>query len=574
MFFVWPACFRFVLFVVYAIIGGMAMTYRPVDRDQEFLLPPNMVDWLAPDHLVWFVIEAVARLDTAAFHRLAKLGGVGRRGYDPDMVLTLFVYAMAHGVSSSRRMERLCATDVAFRVICAQDVPDHTVLARFRKKHQDALAGLLTKSLMLAAELGMVSLGVVALDGTKISGNASKEANRTEAGLRKLADEYLDTVAQTDAAEDGLFGEDSRGDETPPGTHDRTGRAERIDAALGQIAERRAREQEVSDEQAAKARAAEEAFAAGHKKWGHFPKGTDMVLIAKISWQRARDEASERYERRTRARERGEACGSTPPVPPDEHCRVRDAWGKYQARAAAAETAAHAAAADTSTSGGTGTASTDVGEKAGGKDKEPKANMTDPESRIMKTRNGWIQGYNGQTAASSDGFILYTRAMQDTNDTGQFIPTMNAVTTIAGQLAEHTGRADLAQVGILLADAGYDSDSNLAAPGPDRLIADCKRHTLNRRAETDPADGDPPDEATVREKMNHRLRTDDGKQLYKQRAPIIETPNAWIKDGRGLRQFSRRGQAAADSELGFAAAVTNLLKINTGGITATRLATG
>src|SRR3954469_6240123 len=168
---------------------GVARTYRLVDREQEFLLPPSMIDWLDEDHLVWFVIEAVTRLDTTAFHRLAKLGGVGRQGYDPDMVLTLFVYAMAHGVSSSRQIERLCHTDVAFRVVCAQDVPDHTVLARFRQNHQDALTGLLTESLVLAAELGMVSLGTVALDGTKIAGNASRDANRGERHLRRLAEQ-------------------------------------------------------------------------------------------------------------------------------------------------------------------------------------------------------------------------------------------------------------------------------------------------------------------------------------------------------------------------------------------------
>ena len=120
----------------------------------------------------------VERLDTARFHRRAKLGGVGRRGYDPDMLLTLFVYAMAQGVCSSRRIERLCHTDVAFRIVCAQDVPDHTVLARFRQQHQDALSGLLTETLVLAAELGMVSLGVVAFDGTKIAADASRDANR------------------------------------------------------------------------------------------------------------------------------------------------------------------------------------------------------------------------------------------------------------------------------------------------------------------------------------------------------------------------------------------------------------
>jgi transposase len=183
-------------------IEFVARSYRPVDREQEFLLPPSMTDWLPDDHLVWFLIAAVERLDTSRFHGRAKLGGVGRRGYDPDMLLMLLVYAMAHGVRSSRQIERLCHTDVAFRIICAQDVPDHTVLARFRQQHEDALIGLLTETLLLAAELGMVSLGVVAFDGTRVAANASRDANRGEATLRRLAEEYVGAVAETDAAED------------------------------------------------------------------------------------------------------------------------------------------------------------------------------------------------------------------------------------------------------------------------------------------------------------------------------------------------------------------------------------
>ncbi|MEW2479049.1 transposase, partial [Mycobacterium sp. NPDC049093] len=110
----------------------MARGYRPVARDQEFLLPPNMVDWLPEDHLVWFVIEVVEQLDTTAFHTNRKLGRAGRRAYDPDMLLALLIYAYASGQRSSRRIEQLCSDHVAFRVLCAQDAPDHTSIARFR----------------------------------------------------------------------------------------------------------------------------------------------------------------------------------------------------------------------------------------------------------------------------------------------------------------------------------------------------------------------------------------------------------------------------------------------------------
>jgi transposase len=505
----------------------MARTYRPVDREQEFLLPPSMVDWLPEEHLVWFVIEAVNRLDTAAFHRRAKLGGVGRRGYDPDMLLTLFVYAMAHGESSSRRIERLCHTDVAFRIICAQDVPDHTVLARFRKNHEAALTDLLTESLVLAAELGMVSLGVVAFDGTKIAGNASREANRSEAHLRRLAEGFVDTLAEADAAEDALFGEDNRGDELPEAVRDRTGRGERIGRALEQVTARREAATRAEAEQADRVRACERAVAEGTKGRGRYPKGADRAAMAKLRWQRERAQAQDRYESWQRARERGEPRRGSPAVPPDEHYRVRQAWAAYQAEAEAAASKS-TDAADTS-----GQPSS-----TGDPDRRFTANLTDPDSRLLKTRNGWIQGYNCQTATSDDGFIVSARATTDANDVEQFIPTMNDVTATAQHLADRTGRDDLT-VGTMIGDAGYDSENNLAAEGPDRLIADGKRHTVDQRAANDPATGDPPEHASAREKMNHRLRTPEGHALYKRRAPMVEAPNAWLKDGRGLRRFSR-----------------------------------
>jgi transposase len=546
----------------------VAKSYRPVDRAQEFLLQPSMLDWLPGDHLVWFVIEAVHRMDTAAFHRLARLGGVGRRGYDPDVLLTLFVYAMAHGESSSRRIERLCHTDVAFRVVCAQDVPDHTVLARFRKNHERALTELLSQSLVLAAELGMVSLGVVAFDGTKVAANASRDANRSERHLRKLAEEFLATAAATDEAEDALFGEDSRGDELPEPVADRTGRGARIEQALEQIRARREAGERADRERAERARAYEREAVAGRPRGGACPKGTDPVVVAQARWQRERAKAQARYERLQQARERGERrrCGH-PPVPPDEHCRVRAARAAYQ-RVLAAR--AEAAATDTGAAG-----APDAGgdaEHTSSKNESLKANLTDPDSRLLKTRNGWIQGYNCQTATSDDEFIVVARATQDANDQAQFVPTINDLTATASHLAGHTRRDDLT-VGTMLGDAGYDSAENLTAPGPDRLIADAKRRTIDQRAATDPATADPPENTTPREQMNHRLRTPEGHALYKRRAPMIEAPNAWLKDGRGLRRFARRGLSAAQAELSLACAVTNLLKLTTNGITAARLQT-
>jgi transposase len=557
----------------------MARGYRPVDRDQEFLLPPSMIDWLPGDHLVWFVIAAVQRLDTTVFHRMARVGGVGRRGYDPDMLLMLFVYAMAHGESSSRQIERLCHTDVAFRVICAQDVPDHTVLARFRKNHEAALIDLLTESLVLAAELGMVSLGVVAFDGTKIAANAAMAANRDEVHLRRLAEQFVSRVADTDQAEDERFGEDNRGEGLPEPVRDRSRRAEWIDQALEQIRVRREAAARAERARAERARAYERAAGEQGNRRGPAPPGTDRVAVARARWQRERAKAATRYEQLRRARGHGRRPGR-PPVPPDEHCQVRKAKAAYdaaQAEAAAtpADTAATAAANDTDAASQQTASAPDPtsGAQAPGTDKQFKANLTDPASRLLKTRNGWIQGYNCQTATSGDGFIVSARATQDANDVEQFVPTLNDLTATAEHLARRTGRTDLT-VGTMLGDAGYDSTDNLTADGPDRLIADAKRHTLAQRAAADPATGNPPEHASAREKMNHRLRTPDGHALYKRRAPLVEAPNAWLKDRRGLRRFTRRGLTAVQAELCLAAAVTNLLKLATNGITAARLQAG
>ena len=222
----------------------MAKGYRPVDRDQPFLFPPDMREWLPADHPVWLVIRVVeGHMDTSAFHARRRTGGPGTAGYDPDMLVTVLVWAYAHGVTSSRDMERLCRTDVAFRVICAGNLPDHVTFARFRADFPGAVGDFFAGVLTLCARLGMGKLGTVALDGMKIAANASKSANRTEEGLRKLAGEAVATHAAADAAEDELYGSGVRGDEVPREAWQPRSRDSRIAAALaGLEAERAAAE--------------------------------------------------------------------------------------------------------------------------------------------------------------------------------------------------------------------------------------------------------------------------------------------------------------------------------------------
>ena len=222
----------------------MAKGYRPVPRDQAFLLPPDMRDWLPAGHPVHLVIAVVEEhLDTSAVHAARRTGGAGAAGFDPDMLTALLVWAYANRVTSSRRIEALCRTDIAFRIICAGDVPDHVTIARFRAGLGAAAGALFDQVLMLCAKLGMGQLGLVTLDGMKIAASASVSANRTEDGLRRLAAQIAAEHAVTDAAEDALLGPGTRGGEVPAGLADPRTRADRITAALADLdADRKAAE--------------------------------------------------------------------------------------------------------------------------------------------------------------------------------------------------------------------------------------------------------------------------------------------------------------------------------------------
>ena len=209
----------------------MAKDFRHPDRDQSFLLPPDIRDWLKPEHLVWWLIDVVDALDVSAFETSARLGAAGRAPYAPRTLLAILLYGYAHGQRSSRQLERLCGVDVAFRILAGNasghDAPDHSTLARFRQRHDQALEELFTQVLVLCANGGLGKLGMIAIDGTKIAANAAKAANSSESRLReKFAAEVAKILAEADAvdaAEDEQYG-DARGDELPRSWSGRQGR--------------------------------------------------------------------------------------------------------------------------------------------------------------------------------------------------------------------------------------------------------------------------------------------------------------------------------------------------------------
>jgi transposase len=542
-----------------------------------------MLDWVPEGHAVRVVIDAVERLmtrDLAA--RLVppapKGSAAGPARYDPVMLLTVWMYAYLRGVLSTRAVEDRCRYDATFRVACGRAIPDHTTFSRFRR-HLFAQAGLAEdlfyQVLRVCAQAGLGRLGVVAGDGVKIAANASKEATRTEAGLRKLAGQVMadarKAVGDDERGKAVLPGTDLLlGGDTVPGRPDPRSRAGRALACLEELEGEREAAEATAREQG---QAYLEAVAAGTAN-GRPPAAVALAaqqlrLERLVAEQQA---AVAGWEAVRAAGTAGSRLGRRPADPQDT-ARVRRARTRLADLQAAAEAEAQAAAS------GDGTG------------KQPQRNVTDPDSRLMPVRGGgFIQGYNCQDAAADDRLMLGGYACQDTGDALQAqrlaaVAEKGAAVVAAAHAAHAADPAMLAKchgrlcalpeqdrkspghdaaachaamtggIGVLVEDAGYHSEANLSAPGPGRLIADGKTRDLARR---EPAAGPPPGDATAVEANAHRLRTPQGRALYKRRAPDVEGLHASLKDNGGLRRFSLRGLHNATSEFLFAGLAHNL----------------
>jgi transposase len=521
----------------------MAKGFRPVLRDQVFFLPPDMRDWLPEDHLVWFLLETIEVLDTSEFDRCRRRGGAGAAGYDPRMLLGLLVYAYCRGVRSSRQVERLCSTDVAFRVLCAQDTPDHCTIARFRAECQDAFAGLFKQILMVAGRAGLGQFGTVAIDGTKIAANASIDANRGHEWLSEQVARMVSEAEQTDDSENArCAGSESSGDgdRVPAGLGDRTGRRQRIREAAEEVAAQMERKRSVDDARTAAARIRLARSRAGERVVGRIPDGPHRLAEAQAHLAREIATQQAKLDRRAALIAAGKRPKGPAPVALEEHSRILRA----RRVVSAALTAEQSAPAATTAKRGL-----------------PKtvANITDPQSRLMPTRKGFLQGYNAQFAVTADQVIAAVQIGQSPNDLASFVPMMAASIRAAGMLHNETGRPEHV-VGVVLADAGYCSDSNLSAPGPKRLIALTKTRDHAQALKEQPVSGPPPLGATPREAMFHRLRTTEGASLYKRRGATVEPGIGNLK--KILDRFSRRGLNSALSELNLAASAFNLMKIH------------
>jgi transposase len=494
----------------------MARDFRAVDRDQPMLLPPDLRDWLPPDHLAWLVLEVVNGLDLSAIESGFKRGGTGRQAYDPRMLTTLLVYAYCHGVRSSRRIEQACVTDVAFRVLSAQQRPDHSTISRFRATHAEALAGLFGQVLVLCARAGLGQLATLAIDGSKIAGQASRRKNYSQATLetkleielRELAAGIVAEAGQVDAAEDAEdaeYGEGKRGDELPEQLAPGPGRAARIRAALDSIEQDK--------------KAAVDADVAQAQR---------RVAKAQRRVNTERDKVAERHAKPV-------SGSGTRRLPFGEQAKIKNAERLLRAATERLDTAR----------AGRGTAATRLAKQI--TDKQIRRNISDPDTRLMKVRGkGFIQGFNAQLAVSDDYLILATDVVNSPNDLNCFTPMLDQVTANCERYLP--GRT----IGTVLADSGYCTVDALTTPGPERLIA----------TGSDPAKPANGIRHPALKQMAERLQPNTpDRATYTRRQATVEPVIGHLKDRLGLRQFSRRGLQAARHELALTALAHNIRRL-------------
>jgi transposase len=447
----------------------MSYNFLPADRDQLFMLPPSMRDWIAEGDLAWFIIDVVDRLDLRGIYGRYRSDGWGRASYDPKMMVALLLYAYCLGERSSRRIERFCKRDAGFRVVAANQTPDHTTISRFLKEHAAALANLFTQGLELCAKAGLANVGVVALDGSKMKANAGLSANRKYGAIRKEIERIIQEALDVDAAEDEGPGVGTSGDELPAELSDRRARIERLRECQRQL-ETEAQERAAERQRRIDAKAAEEA-ATGKRKVGR----------------------------------------KLHPANPEP-------------------------AAD------------------------KQANPTDPDSRIMRTSGGHLQGYNAQAVVATGQIIVAADVTQDANDYNQLLPMME----LAERELEAAGVRE--PIGVGLADAGYCTEENLVAleqkaDGPEMLVATKKANEHRVRAKDEPPSEGPAENGAVRKRMQQRIESERGRELYPQRAAIAEPVFGQIKTAQGIDRFRRRGHIAARDEWKLICLTHNLLKL-------------
>jgi len=439
----------------------MSKEFRPWKIDEAQLLPPSVQDYVPPDHLSRLIVTLVREeLDLSAIAGSYR-SVLGQPPFDPRMMTALLLHGYASSVYSSRRIAKAAVERADFMMIVAGDPPDFRTVAEFRKRHLKALAGLFVQVLKLAEKAGLVKLGHVALDGTKIKANASKHKamsydrmQRREAELVAEVDRWLNAAEAADADEDRQYGAE-RGDEMPAWVADKEKRLERIRAARAALeAEAKAAAEEETRRQAA---AEAKRLAEGRKKNGRTP---------------------------------------APPEPQPD--------GKAQ------------------------------------------RNFTDPDSRILLTKDGYIQGYNAQAAVDAAAQIIVAHDLTpNMSDQDQLVTLIDAIKNNLGRQPKEAS-----------ADAGYCSEANLAALATRRISA----YLATGRAKH-PAQAKRNITGPLTQTMRQKLKRAGRRSRYRLRKQIVEPVFGQIKQARGFRQFLLRGIENVKAEWALLCVAHNLTKL-------------
>jgi transposase len=441
----------------------MSKDFRPWKIDEAQFLPPSVQDYVPRDHLsrliVWLVREG---LDLGAITGRYP-SRLGQPPFDPRLMTALLLHGYASGIYSSRRIAKAAVERADFMMIVAGDPPDFRTISEFRKRHLKALAGLFVQVLKLAEKAGLVKLGHVALDGTKIKANASKHKamsyermKKREAELAAEVDRWLKAAEAADAEEDKLYGS-KRGDEMPDWVADKEKRLQKLREAKAELeAEARAAAEE---ETRRRAEAEERRIAEGRKKNGKTP--------------------------------------APPKQEPD---------GKAQ------------------------------------------RNFTDPESRILKTKDGYIQGYNAQAAVDAEAQIIVAHGLTASmSDHGELVGLIDGIEANLGARPKEAS-----------ADSGYLSEANLQALADRNVSA----YVATGRAKH-PAAVSRNISGPLTRAMTDKLKRVGWRSRYRLRKQVVEPVFGQIKQARGFRQFLLRGIEKVKAEWAMICTAHNLTKLAT-----------
>ncbi len=446
-----------------------AKTFRPWAPEQGYLLAPSPLDWLPEDHLARFILDVVKDLDLQAIYAHDEREVRGYPPWDPRMMVALLLYGYCVGVPSSRRIERKTYEDVAFRVIAGDQHPDHSRISDFRKTHLAALTELFVQVLRLCQKAGLVKLGHVALDGTKVKANASKHKamsydrmQQKEAELSAKVKELLAAAAACDDEEDATYGKDRRGDELPEELRRAQSRLERLRTLRAELEAEARRQQEQASAQ--------------------------------------KDDDNEPPQ-----------AGTSSPLPDHQIPTEKD---------------------------GTPTA-------------KAQRNFTDPDSRIMKGADGFVQGYNCQAVVDAEHQIIVAQAVTNQPpDVEHFVPMIEQTIANCDQVPDKVS-----------SDAGFFSEGNVVYANNQGINAHI---ATGRRKHDEPAPavrGRASKGLTLKEQMARKLATKAGAGVYGRRKVIVEPVFGQIKQARGFRQFLLRGLAKVRGEWALIALGHNLLKL-------------